>query len=110
MAQPGPGKEPSSSHLSQRLEVVGILPAIILFIVSSGCQAKKDGTRRKIVHPPPDHRRNVQAVIGAIEMNALLLLPVVNNDIKTTRHRDEKLVASLQSMTPAVRASWHVIE
>src|SRR6185503_79514 len=109
MARRSPGKEPSSgpSHVPQILLVV---PEVVFFVVALGRQRKANGSGREIIDLAPEHRRQMQAVVRAIEMETLLVFAVVNDDVKAAGHRDEKLMAFLQRMAGAVSSAGNVIQ
>src|ERR1051326_1151923 len=52
----------------------------------------------------------MQAVVGTIQMEAFLVLSIVNDDIEAAGHSDEKLVAFPQSVTSTISAARDVIQ
>jgi hypothetical protein len=52
----------------------------------------------------------VQAVIGTIQVNALFLAAVIENDIETARHGYEELVAGSECVAATVGTSGNIIE
>ena len=49
-------------------------------------------------------------VIRAVQVESLLVLPVVHHHVETARHGDEELMALLEGVTGAVRPAGHIVE
>src|ERR1035437_497966 len=98
------------ARLGEGLEVFVVVTIVVCFAVALRSQRQTYGARGKIVHLAPNHRRQIESVIGAVEMKSLLLPSFTDNHVKTARHGDEKLVAQLERVTTSVRPAGHVVE
>ena len=77
-----------------------VIAKIIGFVVTVGGQHEAHGARGEIIEFAPNHRTDIEPVIGAGEMKALLLPSVIQNDVETARHGDDELMHSLCAWPP----------
>jgi hypothetical protein len=57
---------------------------IIFLAINTRCEYHADRPRGKVVEFTPNHRADIKAIIGAIEMVSFLIFSVVNGDVKAT--------------------------
>ena len=66
-----------------------VIAIVVRFIVEIRGQDHADRAGGKVIQFAPDHGTDVDPGIGAIQMEAFFLGAVVQNHIKTSRHRDD---------------------
>src|SRR6267142_6171281 len=99
-----------NSGAAHGAEVFFVVAVVIFLVVTLGGEGEAHGAGRKVVYFTPEHRRKVKTIIRAVEMEALFIFAVVNDDIKAARHRNQKLMAAFQSMSRSICAARHVIK
>src|SRR5262249_39661543 len=55
-------------------------------------QYQADRAGREVIQLPPDHRPDVQAVIGPVQVESLSAVAVVEHDVEAAGHGDQQLV------------------
>src|SRR5262245_27852994 len=63
-------------------KVFFVLAVVVLLVVALGGEGEADGTRGEVINLTPEHGRQVEAVIGTIQMKALLVFAVVHDHIE----------------------------
>jgi hypothetical protein len=96
--------------LFEIVDEVLVVPVVIRLIIEIGGQYQTDRSGGKVVHLAPDHRANIEAIIGSVKMVSLLLLPIIEYHVETTRHGDDELMEVLVSMTSSLRPAWDIVQ
>jgi len=78
-------------NASRRKKAV-VVTEVIRFVVWKRRENQTDGVRGEILEPPPDHRRNVQSVIGAVQRNDFSVCTIVELDVEAPGERDQELL------------------
>lgn len=87
-----------------------VVAVIVVFIVFVGGQHHEDRARREVVQLAPDHGADVQAVVGAVEVNALLFVAVVQHHVKAPRHGNDELMKPLVGVAATLGTTGYVVE
>lgn len=87
-----------------------IIAVVVGFVVEIRGQDHADGAGRKIIEFAPNHGTDIDSRIGAIQVEAFFLSAVVQNHVETSRHRNDKLMQMLMSVTAALGSAGNVIK
>lgn len=66
-----------------------VIPVVVRFVVEIRGQDHADRAGGKVIQFPPDHGTDVDSRIRTVQMEAFFLGAVVQNHIKTSRHRND---------------------
>src|SRR4051812_18720715 len=97
-------------RLGECLQEIFILTVIVGFIEPLRSHSHADCAGREVVDVSPDHRRNVKAVIGTIQMEGFFGTTVIQRDIETARHRHEELLEDLVGVAGPMGATRDIVK
>jgi hypothetical protein len=91
-------------------EISLIVTVIVILVIEVRGQDQAYRTRGEIYQFPPDHGTNIQSVIGTGKVITFFLRSVVQNDIKTSGHRDDELLEILVRVRTSLGIARDIIK
>ena len=92
------------------MQEIVVIAQIIGLVVVFRCQHKAYRTRREVIELAPYTGTYVQPVIGTVERYDTPLAPIIEHDIETAAHCDEKLLQLFMGMAASLLPAGHIIE
>lgn len=89
---------------------LGVVAVVVVLGVAVGGEHHAHRAGGEVVQLAPDHGADVEPVIGAVEVDAGLVLAVVDDDVEAAGHGDDELLQFLVGMPAALRPAWHVVK
>jgi hypothetical protein len=91
-------------------EIILVISVIVGLIERGGGQDQTDRARGEVVQFPPGHRREIQAEVGSVEVEALFAVAVLHGHVEATGDGDHELMQVLVGVPAAVGAAGYVVE
>src|SRR5689334_542096 len=100
----------SSGRSSHRAQILPVIAEIILLVIRLGRKHQTHRAGGEVVDLPPEHGRQMQAIIRTVQLKSFLLLAVIYDHVKTSGHCDQELVTLLQRVSGTIRPAGDVIQ
>jgi hypothetical protein len=85
-----------------------VVADVVVLVIRHRGERQADGSRRKVLHFPPDHLGDVEAQGRPVEAIGLPHFAIVKHDVERSGHRDHDSLQFLVRVKPAFRG-WRQI-
>ena len=89
---------------------LGVIAVIVFLVVAVRGEDHAHRAGREVIELAPDHRADIESVVGAIEMKAGLVFAVVEDDVEAAGHGNDELMQRFMRMPSPLRSARHVVE
>lgn len=83
---------------------------VVRFVIIRRGERQADRAGREVVDLPPDHRTDIETVIGSIHVNPLSAHPVSEYHIEASGHRNEELLQFPMGVSASISPSGDIVE